>query len=203
MAYDPYPGSGIRTWHVAVFLGVVVIAVDIASIRMLGTNANQFVRVPAPAPQPLAAPPKTETVSLSAPVLGPEASFIVPGCKVDVQVSIHTAEGRRTFTVAKNLVLITGQVTVTCQIPPAIAHVSFEAAEKQARVIALAKERGFWVSLKLRREDSKDTPVDLDEVIKFFETAKPVKAPVRELAPAPHAAPPEVAPAPRPVREDR
>ena len=193
MAYSPYPESKFRGWHVVVFLGVVVIVADIVSLQMLGTKNEQFQfsRVPAPAPQPpAAAPPKTETVSLSAGISSLVGSSIVPGSRVDVRASIHTAEGRRVFTVAQNLLVLTATVDLpdVDKVLPTVVHVSLEVTEKQARALALVKERGCRVGLKPRYPESKATPVDLDEVIKFLEEVKPVPEP-------------EVAPPPRPKGE--
>jgi hypothetical protein len=53
MGYSCYPESGLRTWHVAVFLGFVVLVADIASIQMLGPKTNQFTFSTAP-PRPAA-----------------------------------------------------------------------------------------------------------------------------------------------------
>src|SRR6266545_411860 len=50
MSYDPYPGMGLRTWHVVVFLGLVVLVADIVSLQMLGSKTNSFTFVPAQRP---------------------------------------------------------------------------------------------------------------------------------------------------------
>jgi hypothetical protein len=44
-----HPGAWFRTWHVFVFLGVVVLVADIASIQMIGSNTNQFTYSTGPA----------------------------------------------------------------------------------------------------------------------------------------------------------
>lgn len=198
MAYDPYPESKLRGWHVVVFLGVVVIVADIVSLQMLGTKTDQFqyVKGPAPAPPPqpkVEAPPKTETLALDAYVAKAAAGFIGPGSKLHLMASLRTADGVQVFKVAVALPILTITVDDAGEFQ-ATAHVSVAATEKQARAIALAKERGCRLSLKLSSMSSpsgdRDDPSRLDEVIKFLETAKPAPAP-------------EIAPLPRPVREDR
>ena len=49
MGYSGYPESGLRWWHVVVFLGFVVLVADIASMQMLGPKANQFTFPTGPA----------------------------------------------------------------------------------------------------------------------------------------------------------
>src|SRR5262249_52351324 len=51
MSYSS-PGAGFRTWHVVVFLVVVVVAVDIMSIQLMSPQNNSFSYVSAPATQP-------------------------------------------------------------------------------------------------------------------------------------------------------
>jgi Flp pilus assembly protein CpaB len=69
MSYS-HPGANFRTWHVFVFLGVVIVAVEISSIRMMGRNTNQFTYSTVPArpatapPVPAPAPVPAETVEV-------------------------------------------------------------------------------------------------------------------------------------------
>ena len=165
MSYSS-PGTGPKAWHVAVFLGLVVLVADIASIQMLGNKTNQFAFAPAPAPPPPAADAgQTPTVPLppdSAPKFtiplppGTKAVAIPcdswygkfgPGCKLDVMARLRVGGELKVFDL-----FVEERVVAMDPITPGsdVVMAWFALTDKQAKALELAKARGCTITPKGR-----------------------------------------------------
>jgi hypothetical protein len=210
MAYSPYPGSsGFRTWHVVVFLGVVVIVADIVSIQMLGTKTNQFQfsRAPAPAPQPpVAAPPGTKSVTIPRNALQvPEG--VVAGSRVNVLATLRLGETVKVFALLINVPVL------AVDTQPAHAKdgasdtstVSLALTEQQELALTRARQRQWGLKLVPRvpgESPKADKSYDISAVLALFQECRFKPLPVPD-PPASEPQRPAIAPPPRPVREDR
>jgi hypothetical protein len=191
MSYSS-PGAGFRTWHVVVFLGFVVLVIDIASMQMMGQKTNQFAFVSEPPrplpkadqPQPAELPPGTKWVTLSAN--DAVRNLVGPGVRVSVLAARGIGDTRKVF----RLLLDVEVVSVDTSLPPdrPDVRVNLALTDKESRAVELAQARGWTLTMKLRPSGKKPEH-DIDEVIAFLEGT-----PLNE---------PEVAPPPRPVNENR
>jgi hypothetical protein len=216
MAYDSYPGMGIRTWHVVVFFGFVVLVADIVSLQMVGnTNSSNFVTTSKPAPAPVPQVPGmvsdgTKVVAIPWDNLYAGPKYFVPGCRPDVMASLRTGVELRVFDLLIEVLVVA--------VDPAASgsHVEMvwvALTDKQAAALELARSRGWTLTLKLRgtsKPPDEKAKYDLDEMIKFLdgtlhvcpikileeEPQPPVSTPAFDERPA-------IAPVPRPVNRDR
>lgn len=188
MAYSPYPESGLKTWHVVVFLGFVVLVVDIASTRTMSHKTYQeafpqaFVQAPTPKPPTVELPPGTKLVAI--PMDPSQVSeSITPGSKPDIMANLQIGGELKVCNLLAN-VLVVGIDPGTTGSPVEMVRVAL--TDKQVRALELAKARGCTLTLKLpgaNRTPERDVEHDLDANIRFLESL-PEPLP---LAPPPRA----------------
>jgi Flp pilus assembly protein CpaB len=149
-------------------------------------------------------PEGMDMVSLRFGASGSDA-FAVPGSKVNIIASMRF-ENKNKFYAFPLLVSVLVLAKDATEWEPGFkgsgVTVSFAVTEKQALALALAKERGCSLEIMLRNPNSdtdRDRNYDIDSVIKLLANDKKpggATEPGEEV-------PPELAPAPRPVREGR
>jgi Flp pilus assembly protein CpaB len=191
------PGTGPKTWHVVVFLGVVVLVVDIVSIQMLGTRTDQFQFVavqPRPTadasrPAAVALPPGTDLIGTPFEV----GTHVEPGDQVNVVASFRNGDEPKGFELLLNVPVIFVKRDVSldkCGPFPNVDLVGLALTKKQMDAWELARARGYTLTLVVRSRDAKDdSGYNIDDVIRSLEEPK---EPLREVAPAP-----------RPVKSER
>jgi Flp pilus assembly protein CpaB len=145
-----------------------------------------------------------------------ESPFVSPGSKVNVVATGRFGNKLQALPLLVNVLVLAVDATLDREGKQSQRIVSFAVTEKQALILHLAKERGCSLSIMLRNPNSapdRDRNHDLDSVIKFLandkkpggaiEPDKQNEQPAEERAPKREEIPPELAPAPRPAREDR
>lgn len=171
------PGSGPRTWHVVVVVGLVLLVADIVSIQMLGSKTNQFVVTPAQPAQPAAdtgqkptvpLPPGTELVSFPMWVPEDKAPFLVTGSTLDVIASLKITSQPKVFKLTQKFHLIAVDWKGE-EGRPGTFMVSGAVTEKERRALTLAIQRGCSLWLTFRGDGNPRPQMDMDEVIQFLE----------------------------------
>ena len=197
MSYSS-PGTGPKAWHVVVFLGFVVLVVDLATIRMVGNKTNHFAVAPAPAPPPAADAGQTLTVPLppgmkAVALRTPPGLCIGPREKWDFLAHIHTGGESKVFELLVDVLVVAVELVASKpdMVYPEVERASFALTDKQERALELARARGCTLTIKRRekmRTPEENAKYDLDAVIKLLEDL-PEPLPI--------------APPPRPVAENR
>jgi Flp pilus assembly protein CpaB len=161
-------------------------------------------------------PDGMDMVSLRFDVSGSNA-FAAPGSKVNILATGRSGDKIYAFPLLVNvLVIAVDTIADNREGKRSEMTVSFAVTQKQALALALAKQRGCSLEILLRHPNSetdRDRNYDLDSVIKLLasdkkpggatEPDKQNEQPGEERAPKREEVPPELAPAPRPAREDR